>query len=219
MRRESAIPRKPRSNRLKNVIGGFISHGRENKNRYLRDAFISTKTLEMLFKKLINMKVAGGCIIGGICGGVVGYLLQGRVPTEALGRVPTEASKDVQGRHQTPSALSSDLKNNLEKMRNLSSPQGVKICNTITDLCEQISVAANLATHHTEFDPSVRLIVNRTCGRLSSARQLLDKLYTVERSRAGSLEEFSIYKNTVQAEIDALGSCLNNYITKHLLES
>jgi len=159
------------------------------------------------------MKVAGGCIIGGICGGVVGYLLQGQgLPTEAR-------STEAPGRLQTPTALSSDLKNNLEKMRKLSSPQGIKICDTIMDLCEQISVAANLATHHTEFDPSVRLIVSRTCSRLSSARQLLDKLYTVERSRAGSLEEFSIYKSTVQAELDALGSCLNNYITKHLLES
>ena len=159
------------------------------------------------------MKVAGGCIIGGICGGVVGYLLQGQ-------GLPTEARRtEAPGRLQTPTALSSDLKNNLEKMRNLSSPQGIKICDTIMDLCEQISVAANLATHHTEFDPSVRLLVSRTCGRLSSARQLLDKLFTVERSRAGSLEEFSIYKSTVQAEIDALGSCLNNYITKHLLES
>jgi len=159
------------------------------------------------------MKVAGGCIIGGICGGVVGYLLQGQgLPTEAR-------STEAPGRLQTPTALSSDLKNNLEKMRKLSSPQGIKICDTIMDLCEQISVAANLATHHTEFDPSVRLIVSRTCSKLSSARQLLDKLYTVERSRAGSLEEFSIYKSTVQAELDALGSCLNNYITKHLLES
>ena len=122
-------------------------------------------------------------------------------------------------------AIPKDLSSNLNKIYSLSSTAGKTIVSAIIDICRQIAVAASLVSADNdgadgpESNPELKLIVQRTCTKLSEARLLLDKLYTIERSRAGMLEEFMIYKSTVQSELDGFGSCFNNYLTKHIMSS
>jgi len=192
----------------------------------------------------MNSTVLGSCLVGGLMGGIVGHFISrpaaetriaesvapaGPVGPRPVGSrpvgpiVPTEIPDDDD--IAICQAIPRDLSSNLNKIYSLSSTAGKTIVSAIIDICRQIAVAASLVSADNdgadgpESNPELKLIVQRTCTKLSEARLLLDKLYTIERSRAGMLEEFMIYKSTVQSELDGFGSCFNNYLTKHIMSS
>ena len=169
--------------------------------------------------------ILGGSLIGGIAGGVVNHFMSSSPPQSLSPSASPESpdsSKRVaftenSGGLPVPD-LPPDIANNLEKITQLSSPQGRAICRAIGELCREIAVVANLIPYETEeSSQEFKQIVHRSCSRLAEARLLLDKLYTVERQRAGMLEEFTIYKTTLQGELDGIGSSFNNYLTKHIM--
>ena len=195
----------------------------------------------------MNSTVLGSCLVGGLMGGIVGHFISRPTAATAepkpVGPIPetrpvggsdgTRPVGPVMKRPVVPDdddiaicqAIPKDLSSNLNKIYSLSSTAGKTIVSAIIDICRQIAVAASLVSADNdgadgpESNPELKLIVQRTCTKLSEARLLLDKLYTIERSRAGMLEEFMIYKSTVQSELDGFGSCFNNYLTKHILSS
>jgi len=166
--------------------------------------------------------ILGGSLIGGIAGGVLNHFMSSSAP-QPLSLAPQPDSSKKVAFSETPADLTApelppDIANNLEKITQLSSPQGRAICRAIAELCREIAVVANLIPYETEeSSPEFKKIVHRSCSRLAEARLLLDKLYTVERQRAGMLEEFTIYKTTLQGELDGIGSSFNNYMTKHIM--
>lgn len=197
----------------------------------------------------MNSTVLGSCLVGGLMGGIVGHFISrptaataepkpvGPIPETRpvgpVGPVGPVMKRPVVPAHVVPDdddiaicqAIPKDLSSNLNKIYSLSSTAGKTIVSAIIDICRQIAVAASLVSADNdgadgpESNPELKLIVQRTCTKLSEARLLLDKLYTIERSRAGMLEEFMIYKSTVQSELDGFGSCFNNYLTKHIMSS
>lgn len=195
----------------------------------------------------MNSTVLGSCLVGGLMGGIVGHFISRPTAATAepkpVGPIPetrpvggsdgTRPVGPVMKRPVVPDdddiaicqAIPKDLSSNLNKIYSLSSTAGKTIVSAIIDICRQIAVAASLVSADNdgadgpESNPELKLIVQRTCTKLSEARLLLDKLYTIERSRAGMLEEFMIYKSTVQSELDGFGSCFNNYLTKHIMSS
>lgn len=148
--------------------------------------------------------VAAGGLLGCVIGGAVGFQYRG---------VEKNTPTDLQSRSTT------DLESSLEKLKSLSSPAGREVCSSLHSLLLQVSSAVDCiaASENKETTREMIQLVQQGCTRTGIARQHLDKLFTLERNRSGSLDEFSIYRSIIESELDGYSSSLNNFLTKNLL--
>ena len=144
--------------------------------------------------------VAAGGLLGCVIGGAVGFQYRG-------------VEKN------TPVESTTDLESSLEKLKSLSSPAGREVCSSLHSLLLQVSSAVDCiaASENKETTREMIQLVQQGCTRTGIARQHLDKLFTLERNRSGSLDEFSIYRSIIESELDGYSSSLNNFLTKNLL--
>ena len=169
--------------------------------------------------------IIGGCVLGGALGNIIGKMFQPQQPKPQQPKPQQQPHPQQQQPMPQPDIeleappLPEEIANNMEKICLLSSPQGRAICASFLEICREISVVSTIIAYESdESNPELKKMVTRGCSKLAEARLLLDKLCTVERLRAGKLEEFVIYRTTVQSELDGIGSSFNNYLTKHIMD-
>lgn len=143
--------------------------------------------------KFISIGGAVGCVVGGI---VSKFYV-------------TESTKPIEINN---SAIGSSL----EKLEGLSSKEGRAVCEELSKSIAQICVTVDLIREKQIPDKKTIGAVQLACTRTGRAHQLLEKLYCLERNRNGSLEEFTIYRTTLDEELNGIGSELNNYLTNNI---
>lgn len=174
-----------------------------------------------------------GALIGGAVGGIFGKLkTQGSLETPGSpvtpGSLVTPGSpgsgaKDAPGQKQGADAdvpIPESIAGSIEKLESLCTREGRDVCTSLKKLYSQIYFSVNFIESENAVGVREKTrTAQTTITRLGLARQMLDKLYTVERERYGNSDEFLIYKTNVTEEMNTVISKMNNYITKNMHEA
>lgn len=163
-----------------------------------------------------------GALIGGAVGGIFGKL-------KPPGSLVTPGSLNAQGQKQGADAapavvadvpIPESIAGSIEKLESLCTREGRDVCTSLKKLYSQIYFSVNFIESENAVGVREKTrTAQTTITRLGLARQLLDKLYTVERERYGNSDEFLIYKTNIAEEMNTVISKMNNYITKNINEA
>ena len=158
-----------------------------------------------------------GALIGGAVGGFYGKM-----------KIPGSGGKDAPEKTQGADAVAAvadvaipeSITGSLEKLESLCTREGRDVCTSLRKLYSQIYFSVNFIESQNGVGVREKTrTAQTTITRLGLARQMLDKLYTVERERYGNSDEFLIYKTNITEEMNTVISTMNNYITKNIHES
>jgi hypothetical protein len=164
---------------------------------------------------------AFGAMVGGAVGGMVG---KARQTTAVLSKTTRPNTADQKSTAKETffeaTKIPESVSSSIEKLEGMSTRPGRDVCKSLLGLMRQIYFATEFveADNGEEIREKIKT-AQTTLSRLGTARQLLDKLFTLERERHGQSDEFTIYRTNITEEMNAVISSTNNFLTKNMLNS